>query len=331
MLMPWKGEIHMQSVLIGTYTSGGQEKNGVWRLTLDSGRILDREGVLEAEDPSYLLPVDGGLYYVNERLSGGDGAVGYARKCGGHYERVWECGTGGTNPCHLALSADGRYLAVANYSSGGVWIGRRNGEGIGETRLFAGHGGSVHPQRQEGPHAHFVVFTDPAYLLSADLGADEIRRFRLGDSGWEEDEALKLPAGCGPRHLIPEKDRIMVITELSCELMAVDWQGHVLFRTPVSSGEGTAAALKRDGRNYVTTQRGQDVVRIFSPDGTCLSEFAAGAREPRDVLAAGNMILCACQSGNAVTVHVKSGDTYAQTDCVQIRQAVCAVMEKEEC
>ena len=106
----------MQSVLIGTYTSGGQEKNGVWRLTLDSGRILDREGVLEAEDPSYLLPVDGGLYYVNERLSGGEGAVGYARKCGGHYD--WK---------HCAAVVNGRAGDAVHSERGAV--ARKLGKG----------------------------------------------------------------------------------------------------------------------------------------------------------------------------------------------------------
>ena len=317
----------MESVLVGTYTTGTGERNGVWRLQVEAGRIAGKEPVLEAEDPSYLLPVPGGLYYVNERLSGGEGAVGYARKSGNRYEQVWEQSSRGTNPCHLALSGDGRYLAIANYSSGDVLIGRLGEDGFTEEWVFPGRHGSVNAQRQEGPHAHFVVFLSPDRLLGSDLGADEIRCFRLAGSAWTEEAPIKLPAGCGPRHLIPEKDRMMVICELSCELMAISWEGGVLWHMPVSEAPGTAAALKTDGVRYITSQRGQDVIRIFSGDGRILETFAAGSREPRDILVLDGMILSACQAGGQVNVHLQGPEGYACTASTEIAQAVCLVRE----
>ena len=42
-----------------------------------------------------------------------------------------------------------------------------------------GHvGAGPHPQRQEGPHAHFVAHAPGGWVLVVDLGTDEIRRYR---------------------------------------------------------------------------------------------------------------------------------------------------------
>ena len=112
----------MEQILVGSYTTG-TESDGIYRLKVEQGMIRDIEVVMFAEDPSYLLPVPGGLYWVNESLGSKEGKVGFARKrLRGGYERIWEVGTKGENPCHLALSPDGSTLAVANYTSGSVAV-----------------------------------------------------------------------------------------------------------------------------------------------------------------------------------------------------------------
>ena len=69
----------MEQILVGSYTTG-TESDGIYRLKVEQGMIRDIEVVMFAEDPSYLLPVPGGLYWVNESLGSKEGKVGFARK-----------------------------------------------------------------------------------------------------------------------------------------------------------------------------------------------------------------------------------------------------------
>ena len=111
--------------------------------------------------------------------------------------------SGGADPCHLVLDADGGTLLVANYSSGTLGVLPLDEDGGFATQGPAqvlGHAGSGPDEdRQESPHAHFVTL-DPsgAFVLVVDLGTDEIRRYRREDGRLVEDGvAAVLPAGQG--------------------------------------------------------------------------------------------------------------------------------------
>jgi 6-phosphogluconolactonase len=84
----------------------------------------------------------------------------------------------GADPCHVALSPDGRALAVANYSSGTVALWKldpRSGLPIGEAERIVHAGSGPNQERQAGAHAHWVGFAPGAPLLhSVDLGADAV-------------------------------------------------------------------------------------------------------------------------------------------------------------
>ena len=73
--------------------------------------------------------------------------------------------------------------------------------------------------RQEGPHAHQVVF-DGDEMLSCDLGGDQIYRLRLDDGGVLVQPVTRsgCPPASGPRHLVVAEDHLVVACELSGEL-----------------------------------------------------------------------------------------------------------------
>ncbi|HEX8413539.1 MAG TPA: beta-propeller fold lactonase family protein, partial [Sphingomicrobium sp.] len=83
--------------------------------------------------------------------------------------------TKGSAPCHLALDPDERLLAVANYENGSVALFRIDLQVSPPLRTanrqLVGHG--LDPDRQAGPHAHWVGFGGGGnWLYVVDLGAD---------------------------------------------------------------------------------------------------------------------------------------------------------------
>ena len=189
----------------------------------------------------------------------------------------------GTTACYLDVDATGRTLVVANYSSGSVAslpIGKDGS--LGKAATFVQHkGGSVNPTRQSGPHAHcFVLSPDNRYVLSADLGLDQVLSYRL-----DVDDAkltiprqpfVRTPAGAGPRHLTfhPNGRWLYVIHELSNAVSVLDYNkrsGVLIERQTLSTlpadfdGTSHCADVKvtPDGRFVYGTNRGHDSIAIY--------------------------------------------------------------------
>lgn len=135
--------------------------------------------------------------------------------------------SGGTGPCHLALDASGRCVLVANYGSGSVAalpVGR-NGK-LGKAGSVVQHqGSSINPQRQAGPHGHFIT-ADPKnrFALACDLGLDKVLVYRLepktANLAPHEPPSASLQPGAGPRHLAfhPSGRWVYVINEMGSTL-----------------------------------------------------------------------------------------------------------------
>lgn len=167
---------------------------------------------------------------------GDDGTVHCWRVTGpGRVGESMTLPSGGAEPCHLAVAADGHWLLVANYTSGTVAAipldetGWPSGDPV--LTPLGGAGSNAEPARQKAPHPHQLTTLSDGQLLITDLGADLLRRMRIDPSGrllptgrWAT------PPGAGPRHLVLLPDpqqpstaanplRVAVAAELSAELL----------------------------------------------------------------------------------------------------------------
>ncbi|MDQ2623632.1 MAG: lactonase family protein [Actinomycetota bacterium] len=262
----------MRTVWIGTFPAAGAGTpgglgEGIWRGTLADGELTDVSFMVEAPAPSFLAAHPSGrwVYAVSE---GAAGAVTAFEVTDGLVERE-SVSSGGADPCHLALSPDARSLYVANYSSGTLAVIGLDAdgaiEGHGPRQVLGFEGTGPDPERQEGPHAHFVAVPSANEVVVADLGTDVLRHYAVGvESTLRPADALelvgltRLPPGTGPRHLAisPDERWWYVVGELDATL-------HVLESTPQGLASRQVLSLAGSG-----AERGEH--GWFLPEGRLL-------------------------------------------------------------
>ena len=198
---------------VGTFTSEGAE--GIYLCQFDpaSGSIGLKQVFKGVDNPNFLRKSPDGRYlYVVTRSpatvdpSGGS-VVAYRISGQGGLEFINKQSTQGNDPCHVTVSRDGKWVAVANYGGGSVVLYPVSPEGgLLPASGFVKHRGSgPHPTRQKAPYAHSVQFSeDGTFLYAADLGADQIFIYLVDKSAGllmpAGQASVKLPPGSGPRH-----------------------------------------------------------------------------------------------------------------------------------
>jgi 6-phosphogluconolactonase len=305
-------------VFVGGYTgeSGGRGE-GVVLLHRDprTGALTHAGLAARTPSPSFLArhPRLPALYAVNELPEGtvsawtvaGDGAL----------TPLAVQPTGGSEPCHLAVTADGRHLAVANYGSGSVTVFPLDGSGApGErTDLVVHQGHGPDADRQDGPHAHMVSpDPDSSGMLAVDLGADRVFRYTLDPVSGRllaREPALAAAPGSGPRHLGRHPDgTLYVVAELAGTLTGyrADPESGALrpgLALPTSDGPApvypSELVIGRDGRFIWVANRGPDTVAVFA-DGERTAEVPTGGAWPRHMALFGHHLYVANERSHSV-------------------------------
>ncbi|MGN8000947.1 lactonase family protein [Sphingomonas sp. 22176] len=234
--------------------------------------------------------------------------------------KLAEVSTLGADPCHAALSADGRHLAVANYSSGSVALFDldRTGRLVGEARRIQHEGSGPNRERQTGPHAHWVGFSGTNQLHSVDLGADAVFLHRLAAGGAVDTSiAYRTEAGAGPRHIArhPKLPIAYLVTELANTVTVLRalpdgrFTGLATLSTLPKGFSGNSAAahiaVNAAGTRLYISNRGHDSVAVFAiqRDGglTPIQHAGSGGHWPRLFLLRegdGEMLVANERSGN---------------------------------
>jgi 6-phosphogluconolactonase len=243
-----------------------------------------------AGNPSYLIlnKRRDRLYAVNEWLEyrgqfGGAVSGYHVDRATGALTLINVERTHGSDPCHLCLDPGGRFLAVANYTSGHVTVlpVRDDGGLAPASEVVAHHGHSVDPQRQTGAHCHYVAYDrQGTHLFVADLGLDQIVVYRvdprdgaLSSAG----EPARAAPGAGPRQVVlhPHAPRAYVLNELqsSITVYALERQSGRLTPGPTFSmlppgfqgaSYGAEIQISRDGRYLYASNRGHDSIAMFA-------------------------------------------------------------------
>lgn len=209
--------------------------------------------------------------------------------------------SGGTDPCHVAVDPTGRWAALANFRSGSVAVYPILADGgLGHRASFVQHvGHGVNPARQEGPHAHAVVFAPGGEsLMVPDLGTDQIVAYRLdaetGALSYDAGKTVACAPGVGPRSLEyhPSGRFAYAVNELASSVTAFEvdsTSGALSAMQTISalpggwSGASTCADLHvaPSGRHLYASNRGHDSIAIFAIDELDGTLRAAGHESTR--------------------------------------------------
>ncbi len=256
-----------------------------YRFDTSSGALKPAGLAVKTNSPSFLAVDASGqfLYTVNEVDGQGMVSAFSIDRAAARLTMINQVSSKGGGPCHLALDATGRWLAVANYGTGSVAVLPVGAGGrLGEAVAFDQHQGSgVNRARQEGPHAHEAVFSpDNRYLLVPDLGLDQILVYRFdaakGTIKPDDPPFAVLASGSGPRHLVfhPNGKVVYVLSELASTVTAFRYDAakgtlesfQTLSALPAHfTGKNGAAeiAINAAGSALYTSNRGDDSIALF--------------------------------------------------------------------
>lgn len=324
-----------QPIVFGTGELVPGKGKGIHILELDLETLRLKEALppLDTPNPSFLAlhPRLKVLYAVNELKEHeghfGGGLSAFAILEDGSLSRLNSRPSLGSDPCHLRVSADGRHLAAANYSSGSVCVYALSPDGaLGENTAFIRHAGSgPHTGRQEGPHAH-AVLPDPKgqYLLVPDLGIDRLMAYRLEPAGGAFSAAPApfhaCPPGFGPRGgaFHPGLPVFYCVGELASSVLVLRYDAATARMEEIQAistlpkdfrGPNTCADLgvSSDGRFVYASNRGHDSLAAFAVDRetgrlTSLGAVPAGGRTPRQFTLLGDILLAGCQDSGLISV-----------------------------
>ena len=338
-------------LLVGSYTQG--KSQGIYRLQFDSakGRITPEPlQVFKAANPSWLtLSKDQTrLFVVNENGKGQSDVVGRVSSVAidpktNELTLINKVKTLGEEPTHSSLSADGRYLFVANYGvhadpGGSLAVLPINAEGQLQpvTQMSSHPASRVNPERQMSAHVHSVVSSpDGKFVYASDLGADKVFVYRY-DPAANPDHPLvaadpafvELPAGSGPRHLLFSGDgkHAYLTTEMSAQVFVFDYDnGRLKQRQALELAHGMPAQKRaagalhasQDGKFLYVSNRGKAneiLVFAINPGNGELTEIqrrSVDGDHPREFALSpnGKFLLIANQMSNAIVVLERDPET----------------------
>lgn len=314
--------------LIGAYAE--RSESSIFRMTADfeqkSLTITDEMKGLK--NPSYIMLDEKRHMLFAACEDEPSGALAAVNIDGENFSILREVLSKGAHTCHLSMTEDGEYLAVANYSafSAGGGVSLYQISLCGEPfflQMCTHEGNGPNAERQVYPHPHFV-FWDKDILRVCDLGTDRIWAYKLEREQKAllrmEEQDLNFRAGSGPRHLCLSKDRgwLYVCCELEGFVHVFHRENERFVEKQIADSlpEGTtpefryvnrtgAIKLTEDEKYLLVTNRGDDSVTLFRVQEDHMLKkcdvVKSGSLDPRELTLFDEFFLVGHQEGCCIT------------------------------
>ena len=345
---------------VGTYTTKTASK-GIYAFRYDasSGKLEPLGVAAENADPSWIAIHPNGKFLYAVKEAGKNSMVsGFALNAQtGKLTLLDQLPALGEDPCYISLDKTGKYLLVANYSSGNVVVFPVGADGkLGPATANVRDEGPLGPnkERQEGPHAHWIeTSVGNRFAFVSDLGLDRVLIYkfdaeggRLSNPDPSQPDAFSsaLPPGSGPRHVAFSHDGkfMYVLGELQSTVTTFANEAGEKYRAlqTVSAlpaafsrrNDAAEIALHPSGKFIYTSNRGLDSIAVFHVEGSGLLRLAAnvrtGGKEPRhfSIDPSGNYLLAENQlSDTIVTFRIdqKTGALTPTGATLEVPSPVC--------
>lgn len=306
---------------LGTYTK--KNSKGIYQGTLDlEKKEITQVNFLQKEvSPTYLaLSKNNVLYTVG--AEDGKGSLDSYTFSNNQLSFLNAVAKEGAAPCYVAVDEKRQLVYSANYHQGTVRSYRieKNGALTLADEVF--HQGSGPHENQEKAHVHYTDLTPNGYLVSCDLGTDEVTTYDVKEDGKLTEIALfKAQPGTGPRHLVfhPNGKYAYLIGELANTLTILEYHsdGHFTEVETLSTlpedfsdfSAGGAVKISKDGNYVYASNRGHNSIAVFatSEDGgklEIIQTIPSGGDFPRDFSfdPTGKLLVCAHQKSDELAV-----------------------------
>src|SRR5947207_10683376 len=329
-------------VFVGTYTTKTESKGiYAYEFDADTGKLTPKGVAAETPDPSWIAVHPGGkyLYAANEAGKASTVSAFAVDVKSGKLTLLNQIPSLGEDPCYLSFDKTGKYVLVANYSSGTIAVFPILADGrLGEHTALAKDQGPTGPnkERQEAPHAHWIeAAAHNQFVYVADLGLDRVLIFKFDATSGSLTPAEPLTAkapplnplsatlhpGAGPRHaaFAPGGKFMYVLGELqsTATVCANDAEGAYRIVQQISTlpkgfaGRNDAAeiAVHPNGKFLYASNRGHESIAIFAIDArsgtlTFVGHVLTGGKEPRNfaIDPSGQYLLAENQLSNNIVV-----------------------------
>jgi 6-phosphogluconolactonase len=348
-------------VYFGTYTGGKSRGIHVSRFNHETGVLGQAALVAEMTNPSFLAVHPNGrqLYAVGETADstgrrGGTVAAFQLDAATGGLKPLSTQDSHGSHPCHLTVDRTGRWVLVANYSSGTLSVFPVAEDGsLGSAKQVIQHSGSsVNTSRQMAPHAHSIQL-DPRnrHAIAADLGIDKLMVYdfdaKTGQLEPNQPPFASLAPGSGPRHFAfhPDGRHLFAINEMLTTITAFSYDGRQgrlkeLGTVPTLPGPNPGDASTAEilvhptGRFVYGSNRGHHSIVVYRFDRktsalTLVEHESTGGKTPRNFVIdpTGRWLLAENQDSDSVVVFAIDADTGALTPTgqrIEVGSPVCA-------
>lgn len=304
---------------------------GIYRFRIDGEQVAEL-AKLPLPSPMYMT-LEGSRMHIILRAGAADGCSRYLSAelsdSGDFIGTTNPVSTFGEVACHL-LATDGK-VYVTNYISGSISL-------LPDGKLVTHEGRGVDPERQSSPHTHFVGKLSSGDIAVTDLGLD---RIFIYDGELRAVSSVKLPDGCGPRHLAENVSRGLVFSanELDSTVSTLRLYGRELrYLDSVCTldgktrvGESTVAAIRAVGDEVFVSNRGEDSVAVFRLSGCKLEKLRTVytlGKSPRDFTVFDGLIIAANETSDSVTVlDAESGELIAR---IAVPSPLCVIARRNE-
>ncbi len=311
-------------VFVGTYTTKTESK-GIYgfEFDADTGKLTPKGVAAETLDPSWVAVHPSGkfLYAANE--AGKTSAVSAFAVDAKSVKLTLlnQIPSLGEDPCYLSFDKTGKYLLVANYTSGTIVVFPILADGrLGEHTALLKNPGATGPnkERQEGPHAHWIeTSAHNRFVYVADLGLDRVLIYKFdatkgaltageaqpskasSDTGAQLDPfSATLSPGAGPRHVAfaPDGKFMYALGEIQSTVTVFANDAQTTYRSvqqistlpKAFTGRNDAAeiAVHPNGKFLYASNRGEDTIAMFAIDSqkgtlTHVANVPTQGKEPR--------------------------------------------------
>lgn len=344
------------NLLIGTYTNkGNSEGIYVYDFNTKTGESKIRSSV-KTTNPSFLaISKDKKFVYsVNETGKSSEVSSFNFNALNGELAFLNKQPTNGADPCYIL--ADDKNVFSANYSGGSISVFGLNTDGsLTSAKQIVQHSGkSIDAKRQLSSHVHQVQFSpDKKYLISTDLGEDQIYIYRYHPSSADEvltlSKVIKTNVGTGPRHLVFSKNGkfAYLAHEFNGSITAFNYtDGNLTKLQEIGTTEkefkgkidGADIHISPDGKFLYETNRGDlNTISLFSiaRNGklSFIETIPTLGKGPRNftIDPSGKFLLIAHQYTNDVVIFNRNLNTGILTDSgkrINVGAPVCLLFSK---